>query len=77
MPEKKAYDLKLLLEKLKAQGLDLAEDAAEKVVIGTFDWLEESADLSPNVYDDIAKIVYPQIKKSALGLVDKIDGHVG
>ena len=27
-----------------------------------FDWAEESADLSENPYDDMAKIVYPKVK---------------
>lgn len=73
MSEKKAYDVKLLLEKLKEQGLEIAEESAKVLVHGVFDWLEESADLSPNPYDDMAKVVYPKVKALALEQAEKIN----
>lgn len=73
----KAYDVKALTEKAKAKGLDLAEDAAMHLVDIVFEWLDESADLSENVYDDILKSVYPLAKAEIKKAVDKLDGEVG
>lgn len=73
----KAYDVKVLAEKCKARGLDLAEEAAKIVIEEAFVWLEESAKVSANPYDNMALIVLPEIKKIALGAADKIDGQEG
>lgn len=70
----KAYDLKALVEKLKAKGLDVAEDAAKIVVEESFAWVEESAKLSATPYDDLLIAVIPVMKKEVLKAVDKIDG---
>ena len=71
--EKKAYDFKLLLEKLKSEGVELAEESAKIVVEATFAWLEESATLSSTPYDDLLKVVYPQVKSLALEAADNIN----
>jgi len=73
----KAFDLKILMEKLKARGLDLAEDAAKIVIEETLDWADESVTLSANKFDDLVKPFIPQLKAAALGLADGIDGKVG
>lgn len=73
----KAYDPKALVQELKAQGLPLAEDAAEKVVVAVFAWLDQSAELSENKIDDALKILFPHAKELALKQIDKIDGVVG
>lgn len=70
----KAYDLKALVEKLKAKGLDVAEDAAKVIVEESFAWVEESAKLSATPYDDLLIAVIPVMKKEVLKAVDKIDG---
>lgn len=75
--EKKAYDVKELALKLRANGLELAEEAAEAVVVATFDWLEESAKLSATPYDDMALIVLPQVRGMVGKYVNKIDGKEG
>lgn len=72
-----AYDLKVLTAELKAQGLDLAEDGAKKVIKTTFAWLTKSAVLSENPYDDMAAVMYPMLEKQTLVQADKIDGKVG
>jgi hypothetical protein len=72
-----AYELKALVEKLKDQGLEVAESAAKAVAVGVIDWLDESALKSATPLDDIARVLYPQLKKSLLDLADKIDGQVG
>lgn len=73
----KPYDLKVLLEKLKARGVDLAEDALKLVIEETSAWVVESAALSPNKIDDLAAIGMPELKKLALNLADKVDGKEG
>mgnify|MGYP005989106507 CR=1 FL=1 len=75
--EKKAYDFKVLAAKLKAKGLDLAEETVKMIAEETFDWVEESAKISPTPYDDMGMIVLPQLKKLAFDNIDKIDGQEG
>lgn len=70
-----AYDIKLLGEKLKAKGLDVAEEAAGVIVESVIDWLAESAQASANPYDDVALVVLPKVKEYALKQIDKIDGQ--
>ena len=72
-----AYDLNDLLERLKARGLDLAENEVKGVIEDVFAWLEESINESPTPFDNVALAVLPTLKKAALGLADKIDGKVG
>ena len=73
----KAYDVKALIAKLKGRGLDIAEEAAIILIEESFDWIEESAKLSPTPYDNMALIVLPQLKEIALKTVDKLDGAQG
>jgi hypothetical protein len=73
----KAYDLKALVAKLKSHGLEVAEEGAEVVAKSVFEWLEESAKVSENKYDDLALAVLPLIKPIALKQIDKIDGVEG
>jgi len=72
----KAYDVKELVEILKVNGLDLAEEAAELAVKSVLEWVEKSADLSENKYDDLLKAVIPMVKPMLLKGLDKIDGKV-
>jgi hypothetical protein len=73
----KAYDIKALVAKFKGRGLDLTEEAAKMVLEESCDWLEESAALSVNKFDDMAALGIPQVKKLMLPLIDKIDGQEG
>lgn len=75
--EKKAYDVKALAAKLKARGLDLAEEAAMIIVEETSDWVVESAAISATPFDDVLAVVMPTLKKEVAKQVDKIDGEVG
>jgi len=71
--EKKAYDIKLLLENLKDEGLEIAEESAKILINGFMNWLEESAELSDTPYDDMAAMLYPQLKKMALDKAEDIN----
>lgn len=75
--QKKAYSAKLLVEKMKNRGLDVAEDAAIALTEGFFDYLEESAQLSDTKIDDGLSLAYPAARKKILELADKIDGKQG
>jgi len=70
----KAYDAKVLVAKLKARGLDVAEEAAKVLIEESFTWVEESAKLSATPYDDMGLVIIPKLKELALKEVDKIDG---
>lgn len=73
----KAYDVKDLVEKLKARGLDVAEEMAVVIIEETLTWVDESAVLSENKIDDVARLGIEPLKKLALKLADKIDGKEG
>lgn len=73
----KAFDFGALAMKLKARGLDVAEEAAKIIVEETLDWTAESVVLTPNKFDDVSLAVIPAIKAYALEKVDQIDGQVG
>lgn len=68
-----AYDFKGLVEILKSQGLEIAEESAKVVIKATFQWLKESADISENKYDDLATVLYPQLEQYALEQAEKIN----
>lgn len=69
----KAYDFKGLLEELKGQGLEVAEESAKVIVNAVFVWLEKSASLSENKYDDMLSVLYPKLKELALDQAEKIN----
>lgn len=73
----KAYDVKELVNKLKARGLDVAEEMAVVIIEETLVWVDESAVLSENKIDDVARLGIEPLKKLALKLADKIDGKEG
>lgn len=73
----KAYDIKDLGERLKAKGLDLAEEAVGIVYKETKEWIKESAALSENKFDDLAAPFLDQLDAVVLPQIDKIDGAVG
>lgn len=68
-----AYDFKGLIDILKSQGLEIAEESAKVVIKATFQWLKESAEISENKYDDLAVVLYPQLEKYALEQAEKIN----
>ena len=73
----KAYDIGMLVDKLKANGLDLAEDAAKVAVESIFDWVAESATASENKIDDVIAPLLPILKPHIMEMIDKIDGEEG
>lgn len=72
-----AYDPKFLLEGLKADGVELSEEAVKKVINRFIDWLDLSAQVSQTPFDDMLRVAYPTIRDWALAKADQIDGKVG
>jgi len=72
-----SYDIKALGEKLKAKGLDVAEEAVKILVEETLVWVQEEALKSENKVDDIVAPVIAAVKPWILEQVDKIDKQVG
>lgn len=73
----KPYSGKVLVEKLKESGLDVAEDAAKVVVDSVLDWVKESAQKSENKVDDVIANLIDPIKPYIDEQLDKIDGEKG
>jgi hypothetical protein len=77
----KAYELKALgakiLEKAKADGLEIAEEAVEKLAkaayFGVKEWAQESAALSETKVDDFIAPFYNYADQYVLPQIEKID----
>jgi hypothetical protein len=72
-----SYDLKVLGEKLKGRGLDLAEDSAMIIAEEVLVWVEESSKTSESKFDDLLAVVIPMVKPHIMSKIDKIDGKEG
>lgn len=73
----KAWDKQALIEELKVNGLDVAEELAKVLVEGVLSWVEKSVVLSENKYDDFAIPVIAALKPFVLKEIDKIDQKEG
>lgn len=74
----KPFDKANLVERLKAQGLPIAEEAVEAVVKELFAWTKESLEIHPNALVKAIGVPAVEILQPlALQAVDKIDGQVG
>ena len=74
----KPFDLKVLMEKLKSKGLDLAEEAVIIFINEASDWANESALIHPNaIVKGLVPLAISTVKPLALEAADKIDGKVG
>lgn len=72
----KAWDTKALIEKLKASGLDVAEDAGKVLVEALFDWADESIVLTPSKLDDLGRPLLGTVKNYLLKKIDELDGEI-
>jgi len=72
-----SYEFTKLVDSLKEDGLEIAEDAAKKVVERVMDWVAESAQESENSMDDVLVALMPMIKPTVLSYVDKIHDESG
>lgn len=73
----KAYDVKVLLERLKAKGLDLAEKGLVDTLDTVNEWVGESAKLSATPLDDMAHGVGQPFVAFVKTKIDLLDGQAG
>lgn len=73
----KAYDVKVLLESIKSDGLELAEQELGLVYKHLKQWVKDSAPLSDSKIDDILAPFVDQLDPILLPLIDKVDGQLG
>lgn len=73
----KAFDAKDLAARLKARGLDIAEELVKVAVEETLTWIEESVALTETKVDDIAAPVIEGMKPWVMKQIDQIDGKEG
>lgn len=64
---------KLMVQELKDNGLDLAEEMVEMLINVTFKVAEIAIRNSPTKWDDLALPILPISKNLLLSLVDKIN----
>ncbi len=77
----RAYDIKALgqkiISKAKADGLTIAEEAAEKLAkaayLGVKEWAQESAVLSETKIDDAVAPFYGFLDPIVVPLIEKLD----
>lgn len=62
--------------KLKAAGLDLAEDSVKAIAENAFKAIKVIIEASENKYDDLCLPLLELAEKAVMPLVDKIDGKV-
>jgi len=69
-------DTKKLVEMLKQEGLEVAEDVAVKLVNISFDWIEEEIKNDGKLdWKDMLLPIFGTAKSFVLSLADKIDGE--
>lgn len=77
MEMQKAYDLEVLGQQLKEQGVDFGKETLEegaKIALKTlFPWLTKSAEISENKVDDMLAPLYPIAQKHAMDLAEDIN----
>ena len=66
-----------IIKRMKAEGLDIAEEYLGKIVGAIFGGVRDYVVESPNKFDDIALAVLPPVEAMILKEIDKIDGEVG
>lgn len=73
----KAFDLKALGEELKAQGLPLLEDGAEKAFAALDLWLRKSAAIQGGLVGSILPAALDAVSGYVADKIDAIDGVEG
>ncbi|MFZ8933694.1 MAG: hypothetical protein ACO2ZP_07340 [Bacteriovoracaceae bacterium] len=66
-----------LKEKLKAEGLELAEESVKDLVENALVTIRAIVKVTENKYDDMALPLIDLAEKAIMDAVDKIDGEVG
>lgn len=72
----KAFEVNNLVERLKAQGLPMAEEAVQKAVKEVFAWAGESCAMKGGLFL-VGATILPILAEQLDKLADKIDGVEG
>ena len=73
----KSFEVKALVEKLKAKGLPEAEKLLHTVASEGLDWIQESLAIHSNKYLALGAGLVPFFKSGILKLVEQVDGQPG
>lgn len=73
----KAYDFKVLGQRLKAKGLIQAEESVEEIYAELKTWVKESNDVDPNAIVTMLLGFVPLVDGVVNPLINKIDGQEG
>lgn len=68
---------KLIVSKLKEEGMDIAEDTAIALAKAIFKIMPEVVSATPNKFDDMLIPVLGVLQPKIIELLDKIDGEEG
>lgn len=68
---------KILVEEFKAEGLEIAEDVAVRLVKVAFKAIPKIVVATENKVDDYILPLLALVEKPVMNALDKIDGHVG
>jgi predicted histidine transporter YuiF (NhaC family) len=78
MSETEKTDIKkMIVEELKKEGLNVAEDAAVSMVKAVLKIVPKVVSETENKVDDLLIAIVPVIEPSLMDLLDKIDGEEG
>jgi predicted histidine transporter YuiF (NhaC family) len=78
MSEAEKTDIKkMIVEELKKEGLNVAEDAAVSMVKAVLKIVPKVVSETENKVDDLLIAIVPVIEPSLMDLLDKIDGEEG
>lgn len=73
----KPFDIQDLKDRLKAKGLDAAEEVLKVVANEAIDWVAESCALHENAFIKIGGTIAAAAKPAVMKELDKVDGQVG
>lgn len=63
-----------LMEQLKSEGIVLAEETVEKLIVALFRIMPAVIIKTENKFDDMLLALFPIMERELLKLADKIDG---
>lgn len=73
----KPFDIQDLKDRLKAKGLDAAEEVLKVVANEAIDWISESCVLHENAFVKVGGAIVSAAKPAVMKELDKVDGQVG
>jgi hypothetical protein len=69
----KPFEIGALVDELKKNGLELAEESAKIAAKSILNWIEASVKLTENPYDDFFVMARPQIESVIAPVIEQIN----